>query len=108
MWAHVVVSLVYHFLLWKWGEKISILTNKKNERIVLSLSHLPILLVMSHDSADDFYGGSAFGEGGLESLDTFFYFGRKKKMGRRGATLIIFRLFEMKMKYKKHQYIASC
>ena len=79
MWAHVVVSLVYHFLLWKWGEKISILTNKKNERIVLSLSHLPILLVMSHDSTDDFYGGSAFGEGGLESLDTFFYFGRKKK-----------------------------
>ena len=41
---------------------------------------------LSHDSTDEFYGGSAFGEGGLESLDTFFYFGRKK-MGKRGARL---------------------
>ena len=34
-------------MLWKWGEKISILTNKKKERIVLSPCHLPILLVMT-------------------------------------------------------------
>ena len=71
-------------MLWKWGEKISILTNKeKRKDCVISVSSTHLI---SHDSTDEFYGGSAFGEGGLESLDTFFYFGRKK-MGKRGARL---------------------
>ena len=56
---------------------------EKRKDCVISVSSAHLI---SHDSTDEFYGGSAFGEGGLESLDTFFYFGRKK-MGKRGARL---------------------
>ena len=56
---------------------------EKRKDCVISVSSAHLI---SHDSTDEFYGGSAFGEGGLESLDTIFYFGRKK-MGKRGARL---------------------
>lgn len=84
IWAHVVVSLVSHFMLWKWGEKTSVLTNKEKEKGALSCLRV-ILLVITQPMS--FYGGSAFGEGGLESLDISFLFLVEKKMGRRGVRL---------------------
>lgn len=55
---------------------------KRKGCVILSPCHL-----ISHNSTDEFYGGSAFGEGGLESLDISFHFLVEKKMGRRGVRL---------------------
>lgn len=113
IWAHVVVSLVSHFMLWKWGEKTSVLTNKEKEKGALSCLRV-ILLVITQPMS--FMVGLR-----LEKVDSnhsifLFFFWQKKKWVEGEWTLyspvknslIIFRLFEIEMRCKKHQHTTSC